>query len=271
VIKRTGIASPLGAHCIDAPSTAACSSNADCAIGECVANTVEPTYVALACMPQTASAAVNYSRGMPGPVAITFDAPGATTLPGNDSDGDGIPNGLDPCTSDLDERRIFGGKLKVNGVNRNTTPGDDDFVLTGGFDFPGELADVDPTATGVRVLLYSEGGDLRADIGVPAGASWSVEQPGDGPFPSAKFVFADLTGANESIRKLKVRAVGLPSRTPVFIRVVARDGKFPVSAADLPLRAAVIIGDGPGGECADMAYAEGDCAFGPLGRRVVCE
>jgi cysteine-rich repeat protein len=73
-ISRTGLPSPIGTYCVDDPSKGACTSNADCATGACVADTSEPQTVALFCVPKTTSAAINAAAGIPGPGAITFNS-----------------------------------------------------------------------------------------------------------------------------------------------------------------------------------------------------
>ena len=73
-VTRTGEPSPLGSYCVDDTSKGACTSNADCATGACVADTSEPKTVALFCAPKTTSAAINAAGGIPGPGAITFNS-----------------------------------------------------------------------------------------------------------------------------------------------------------------------------------------------------
>jgi hypothetical protein len=71
-IARTGKPSPLGHYCIDDPDAGACDKNDDCAIGDCVSASAEPTEVALFCIPPTASTAINAAGGIPGPGAISL-------------------------------------------------------------------------------------------------------------------------------------------------------------------------------------------------------
>jgi cysteine-rich repeat protein len=71
-IVREGEASPLGLHCVDDEAVGTCTSNADCAIGDCVAETSEPTTVALFCVPKTTSSSINDAGGFPGPGAVAF-------------------------------------------------------------------------------------------------------------------------------------------------------------------------------------------------------
>jgi hypothetical protein len=73
------------------------------------------------------------------------------------------------------------------------------------------------------------------------------------------------------MRKVKIRALGNTVPTTLIVRIVARQGSFPATPSELPLRAAIVVGDGASGECADTAFGAGSCAFGPLGRRVVCD
>jgi cysteine-rich repeat protein len=71
-IARQGVASPLGNYCVDDPLVAECNNNSDCAIGECVPDSSEPTTAALFCIPATASPAITSAAGTPGPGAIEF-------------------------------------------------------------------------------------------------------------------------------------------------------------------------------------------------------
>jgi cysteine-rich repeat protein len=91
-ISRTGSPSPLGSYCIDDPAVTTCTSNADCAAGNCVADTSEPTTVALFCIPPTASASINAAGGIPGPGAISFKSAILTYRCGN-----AVLEGVEEC------------------------------------------------------------------------------------------------------------------------------------------------------------------------------
>ncbi len=74
-ITRTGVASPVGSHCMggDIGNDAPCTSNADCAApATCKADTSRPTTASLFCIPSTASGAINNAAGLTGPGAISF-------------------------------------------------------------------------------------------------------------------------------------------------------------------------------------------------------
>jgi len=91
-ISRTGEPSPLGSYCTQDPNKASCSSNADCAVGQCVPDSSEPTTVALFCVPPTASASINAAGGIPGPGAITFKSVILSYRCGN-----GVKEGPEQC------------------------------------------------------------------------------------------------------------------------------------------------------------------------------
>ena len=91
-IERTGTPSPLGSYCIDDPAVAACTTNADCGVGNCVEDASEPTTVALFCIPATASASINAAGGIPGPGAIAFKSAILSYRCGN-----GVPEGIEEC------------------------------------------------------------------------------------------------------------------------------------------------------------------------------
>ncbi|MBI5503725.1 MAG: hypothetical protein HY899_02915 [Deltaproteobacteria bacterium] len=68
-ISRTGVPSPLGAYCTDTLAT--CTANADCGVGgTCANDTSVPQTVALFCVPQTGSPAINNAAGITGPGAV---------------------------------------------------------------------------------------------------------------------------------------------------------------------------------------------------------
>ena len=111
-IQRTGRSSAPGLACIDDAGTPACTTNADCSSGECSGVCASPTYVALSCMPPTASAAVNAAFGIPGPVALHFNGvgrAGETAICGNsiteigESCDDGNVTGGDGCNSECQD------------------------------------------------------------------------------------------------------------------------------------------------------------------------
>lgn len=91
-IERTGVASPLGSYCVDDPDVGACTTNADCNVGNCVTDTSEPTTVALFCVPPTASASINAAGGIPGPGAISFKSAILSYRC-----GDGSQDGIEEC------------------------------------------------------------------------------------------------------------------------------------------------------------------------------
>jgi hypothetical protein len=91
-ISRTGTPSPLGSYCVDDPAVTTCTSNSDCATGACVADSSEPTTVALFCIPPTASASINAAGGIPGPGAISFKSAILSYRCGN-----GVVEGIEEC------------------------------------------------------------------------------------------------------------------------------------------------------------------------------
>jgi len=73
-IVRTGADSPFGRYCVEDPEIGACTSDADCNVGPCLAESAEPTAVALFCIPPTASSTINSAGGIPGPGAARLRA-----------------------------------------------------------------------------------------------------------------------------------------------------------------------------------------------------
>ena len=72
-IERTGASSPLGSYCIGDPAVESCTTNGDCAVGSCVADTADPTPIALFCLPATSSASIDATVGLAGPAAVSFE------------------------------------------------------------------------------------------------------------------------------------------------------------------------------------------------------
>jgi hypothetical protein len=56
----------------------------------------------------------------------------------------------------------------------------------------------------------------------------------------------------------------------VSFSVAGRKGSYAVEAADLPLRATLVIGAGAG-QCGDATFSESDCSFSPSGNTLGCE
>lgn len=69
-MTRTGAPSPLGSYC--STTLAQCTTNGDCGDAACVPDSSALETVALACMPQSSSAAVNSAYGITGPAAISL-------------------------------------------------------------------------------------------------------------------------------------------------------------------------------------------------------
>jgi cysteine-rich repeat protein len=71
-IERCGRPSPMGDYCVDDPDVTECNSSDDCSIGECVADTAEPRFIALFCIPQTTAPSINAAGGIPGPGVLSI-------------------------------------------------------------------------------------------------------------------------------------------------------------------------------------------------------
>jgi len=188
-----------------------------------------------------------------------------------DSDGDGLPDSIDPCVS-IPEQNIDSARLDVRRINKDQTPGNDSLHLKGEFLFPTKAKDLDPAATGARILIYSNTLALLSDVMIPPGAPWSadVELVGGGLISEGKWVFRDPTGAHSGIRRFRIREFSPYALNGVYIRVVGKRGTYPVAEADVPIRVTVIIGDGQAANCADVTFEAGNCTFGPHGRRLKC-
>ena len=57
----------------------------------------------------------------------------------------------------------------------------------------------------------------------------------------------------------------------IRIKLLARNGSFPVQSGDEPLNAVAVVGDPAAGECATTTFNRPDCTFGAAGRRLTCQ
>jgi hypothetical protein len=187
-----------------------------------------------------------------------------------DSDGDGIPDEVDPCFRSVG---MYTSRVWLGDVGTNTDPGDDDLVLKGIFSFPTEMQYVDPVLTGMRMLIYSGDANVLSDVVIPPGLPWRIDRETiDVLINKARFLFYDPAGTNGGIRRVRIDGASSPLHRYMKIRVVARNGSYPVSSSDTPLRVAVILGDGQIGECGHAPITPGEwCSFKPGGQRLRCK
>jgi len=186
-----------------------------------------------------------------------------------DADGDGIPDEIDPCQTTL---YMYRSSVLLREVGANTGVGDEDLVLKGSFSFPTEMQHVDPVLTGMRIVIYTGAAEVLSDVTIPPGMPWRTDRKTLYVLlHEARFILHDPSGTNGGIRRIRIFGASSPNVGYMKIKVVARNGSYPVGASDIPLRVAVIIGDGQSGECGSMAYQPVECAFKARGRQLRCK
>ena len=189
---------------------------------------------------------------------------------GTDADGDGIGDGCDDCVAPPD-----GGVLSVLGLRSiGTDPvvGDDglqlkmEAVLGPGVAF----GDLDPVVDGVELALHRDSGAPVLALTVPSGVfdgtrGWRSNASG------TAWSFVDKTAGPTAsgVRAAKIidRSSGSPGA--VSLKLMGRDGDYPVAAFDVPLRVTVALGTGAG-SCSERIYDRSDCRVNPRGDGIKC-
>jgi hypothetical protein len=201
-----------------------------------------------------------------------------------DSDGDGLCDPYDACTSTHGGQMfpIFKtpkSKVVLSRINTETIPGNDQMILRGRFELPAgkTFADLAPATTGARVVLVSPDGET-ASFAMPPGAYAGKGTVGWTLVPAAKprWEFVDSTGApgTKTVTRLKLTDYG-PGTTGgiVDVNLVARAGSFPIGPNDVPLQVLVLLDDsvaGAGGLCGEGRF-DCRCRFGVSGKTLNCD
>ncbi|RMD85911.1 MAG: hypothetical protein D6815_00910 [Candidatus Dadabacteria bacterium] len=192
-----------------------------------------------------------------------------------DRDNDDILDGLDNCTNPGGQQNLtIKPALTLKKINTDPDPNNEVLVLKGEFLLaPGDdFANLDLVATGARVVIESVGGSTLSDTSVPAGAfdgtsGWKV----NGALTKYTFVDKQRPASNNGILKIVVQDRSKKAPRQVKIKVKAKDGSYPVTAADVPVRAVVIIGSSLGGQCTETAFAAADCKFNGKQNTLKCK
>jgi hypothetical protein len=149
-----------------------------------------------------------------------------------DADADGRGDACDPCTDPL---VINGAKLALGKIA--SPSGDDTLKWKGSLMLP-PATDVDPTATGVRIVIDGELGTVL-DAVIPGGAYDKRTKTG-WKSKDGKVSYKNPGGI---LGIVKV-AIQVSTKVPGLVRfsVAGKAGSYPVGAGDLPLSATLVLG-----------------------------
>jgi hypothetical protein len=133
---------------------------------------------------------------------------------------------------------------------------------------------IDPVANGVRVILANLASTLL-DIEIPGGAYSSATKTGwrRNP-PGTRFVYKN--GSPTQANPILGITLSTSPRTPGVYKftVRAKNGEFPTTVSEVPLRSTVII-DTPfaaTGQCAEVTFpSAASCKFNPSLSSVTCK
>jgi len=188
----------------------------------------------------------------------------------DDVDDDGEGDACDVCTTSIPAQTSWTkAQVAARRVN-NGEPGDDRVKVKGVFGIAPGVFSVDPSTNGARVQLRSAAGAILLDVTLPPGP---YVAPGPGwraTTSGLKFVFKDMR-PGATISKMTIASSG---GAFVKVSVVAKNGTFPISAADLPFRAAIVLGGAAAaqaGECGEVAFQPSQCRVLSNGTVLVCK
>ncbi len=193
-----------------------------------------------------------------------------------DVDADDILDGLDNCSNPSGQQDLtIKPKLTIKKINTDTIPDNDVLVLKGEFLLaPGEdFMNLDLITTGARVVVESAGGTTLTDVTIPPGTfdgtvGWKVNGA------ATKFTFTDKTkpvATNNGIIKVIVQDRSKKAPGQVKVKVKGKNGSYPLTPADVPVRVVVGIGDPAAGECTETAFAPLDCKFNGKQNTLKCK
>ncbi len=205
-----------------------------------------------------------------------FEAePGCDRCPGFDDsidvDGDGRPDGCDPCINDGARDMFERTKLSISNPTVVDTLASKahKMSLKGEFELAGPLgafALLDPLSQGARVRVESAAGHAIADITLPAGelvgaasAGWRSNDSG------TKWMYRDRGVATTEISKLKLVDRGAGASNRVSLKLKGFRGEFPIAPYYVPVKATATLGDdsaGQAGLCGETNFAIEDCSTG---------
>jgi uncharacterized delta-60 repeat protein len=175
-----------------------------------------------------------------------------------DQDADGVVDACDACQNAT--QAVATHKVNVAHValpQRIISK----FALRGKFLVEAPMTPDDVVADGIRIIAMTRDDALIFDITIPGGAGWSAART------IARF--RDSEGLNNGMRRVKFRGRGDLVPTEITLRLLATRGHNPVFPGDEEIKVSIVLGQGPG-QCAETAFAAGECAFNQKGDRLKC-
>ena len=189
-----------------------------------------------------------------------------------DTDDDDVGDACDLCTTFIPGQTAWTRPQMKLGRVDNGIAGDDRLKIKGSFALASGLFTVDPAADGARIQVRTAGGAVVTDLTLPSGA---YIKPGPGwisNLAGTKYVFKDKRpGGVASVTKMVVTSSG---GAFAKVNVTAKNGSYPVTAADLPLQATVVLGgvaSGAAGECGEVAFVPFQCRISANGTLLFCK
>ncbi len=197
-----------------------------------------------------------------------------------DADGDGVPDGCDPCTNVEDARAMTSAKLKIKRLTRSVTGNQlrDRIRFKGRMTLPAVVpfTSLDPATEGARLVIVSQDGDPVLDAPITAGgfggaasSGWSLDDSG------TPWRFRDKTGVPPyGITKFLLKDKRGTGAGAVGISLIARLGRYPIKADDPPVRLSLTLGNNAtanAGGCGEIDFATDECRLDASMRSLSCK
>jgi Tyrosine-protein kinase ephrin type A/B receptor-like len=160
--------------------------------------------------------------------------------------------------------------VKLDRIGTDLDPANDGLRLTSNFQLvQGTFADIDPATFGARILLFAQDGTRTVDLPLLPGSradrrssGWEGNKKGT----AWKYTGVPSPTSPGPVRLLLVdRSKELPGL--VRISLTAPRGHFPTVAADVPLAAVVVVGEGT---CGESGFTPEECFFARSGKALTC-